>query len=65
MHPLLHSLEIFAYVLVVNVAFGIVMYYAEDAVASFLQGGYWYQPLIAALVGLIPNCASSVLVTQA
>ena len=64
-HPLLHSLEIFAYVLVVNVAFGIVMYYAEDAVASFLQGGYWYQPLIAALVGLIPNCASSVLVTQA
>ena len=65
MHPLLHSLEIFAYVLVVNVAFGIVMYFAEDAVASFLQGGYWYQPLIAALVGLIPNCASSVLVTQA
>ena len=64
-HPLLHSLEIFAYVLVVNVAFGIVMYYAEDGVASFLQGGYWYQPLIAALVGLIPNCASSVLVTQA
>ena len=30
-----------------------------------MQGGYWYQPLIAALVGLIPNCASSVLVTQA
>ena len=38
-HPLLHSLEIFAYVLVVNVAFGIVMYYAEDAVASFCRAG--------------------------
>lgn len=64
-HPLLHSLQIFAFVLVVNVAFGIAMHYAEDAIAQFLQGGYWYQPLIAALVGLIPNCASSVLITQA
>ena len=63
-HPLLHSLEIFAYILVVNLAFGFAMHYAEDAIASFLQGGYWYQPLIAGLVGLIPNCASSVLVTQ-
>ena len=45
--------------------FGFAMHYAEGAIASFLQGGYWYQPLIAALVGLIPNCASSVLVTQA
>ncbi len=63
-HPLLHSLEIFAYILVVNLAFGFAMHYAEGAIASFLQGGYWYQPLIAGLVGLIPNCASSVLVTQ-
>ena len=63
-HPLLHSLEIFAYILVVNLAFGFAMHYAEGAIASFLQGGYWYQPLIAGLVGLIPNCASSALVTQ-
>ena len=63
-HPLLHTLEIFAYILVVNLAFGFAMHYAEGAIASFLQGGYWYQPLIAGLVGLIPNCASSVLVTQ-
>ena len=64
-HPLLHSLEIFCYLLIVNCVFGIMMYYAEDAVTSFLAAGYWYQPLIAALVGLIPNCASSVLITEA
>ncbi len=64
LHPLLHSLEIFAYILVVNLAFGFAMHYAEDAITSFLDGGYWFQPLIAGLVGLIPNCASSVLVTQ-
>ena len=64
-HPLCHSLEIFCYLLIVNCVFGILMYYAEDAVSSFLSAGYWLQPLIAALVGLIPNCASSVLITQA
>lgn len=65
LHPLLHSLEIFAYILIVNIAFGCIMHYAEDAITQFLQGGYWYQPLIAAAIGLIPNCASSVLISQA
>ena len=64
-HPLLHSLEIFAYILAVNILFGILIYYVtEESLAAFLQGGLWYQPLIAAAVGLIPNCASSVVITQ-
>lgn len=64
-HPLLHSLEIFAYILVVNILFGILLYYVGDeTLASFLQSGYWYQPLVAAAIGLIPNCASSVVITQ-
>ena len=65
MHPLLHALEIFAYILAVNLAFGFAMHYASDAISAFLQGGYWFQPLVAAAVGLIPNCAASVLVSQA
>ncbi len=64
LHPLLHALQIFAYVLVINIAFGFAMHYAEDAIASFLQGSFWFQPLIAAAVGLIPNCAASVIVAQ-
>ena len=64
LHPLLHSLEIFVYVLIVNLVFGYAMHYAENAISGFLQGSYWYQPLIAAAVGLIPNCASSVIVAQ-
>lgn len=64
-HPLLHSLEIFAYVLAVNLLFGILLYYVtDDALAAFLQSGAWYQPLVAAAIGLIPNCASSVVITQ-
>ena len=65
-HPLLHSLQIFAYLLVVNVAFGILIYYVgEENIAAFLDSTVWLQPLIASVVGLIPNCASSVLITGA
>ena len=64
LHPLLHALEIFAYILIVNLAFGFAMHYASDAIGAFLEGGYWFQPLLAAAVGLIPNCAASVLIAQ-
>ncbi len=65
-HPLLHSLQIFAYLLAVNIAFGVLIYYVGEAnIAAFLDSTLWLQPLIAALVGLIPNCASSVLITGA
>lgn len=64
LHPLVHSVQIFAYILVVNLVFGFAMHFAEVPITNFLEQGLWFQPLIAGLVGLIPNCASSVLVTQ-
>lgn len=64
-HPLLHSLEIFAYILIVNALFGILIYFVtEESIAAFLQSALWFQPIVAAAVGLIPNCASSVVITQ-
>ncbi|HIY78211.1 MAG TPA: arsenic efflux protein [Candidatus Borkfalkia excrementavium] len=66
LHPLLHSLEIFVYILAVNIIFGLVIHFVgEDKLEAFLQKGVWYQPLVAAAVGLIPNCASSVVITEA
>lgn len=44
---------------------GLVMeWIGQDAFASILFKGSPLQPLIAGLIGLIPNCASSVLLTQ-
>ena len=37
-HPLLHSLEIFAYILIVNLAFGFAMHYAADAISAARPG---------------------------
>ncbi len=65
LHPLLHSLKIFAFILVVNIVMGLIIYFVgEQNIANFLSTGKWVQPLVTALVGLIPNCASSVILTQ-
>ena len=41
-----------------------VMAYAGDSIeAQLMIGGAYWQPLITGLLGLIPNCASSVILT--
>lgn len=64
-HPLLHSLKIYVFVLIVNFAFGaLVFYIGETAITNFLSANAAFQPLVAALIGLIPNCSASVLLAQ-
>lgn len=64
-HPLLHSLEIFAYVLVVNIIFAIIIFYVgEDRIVSFLTANKYVAPFFSVLVGAIPNCVSSVLISE-
>lgn len=60
-----HTIKIFFYLLlisfVLNVIVGII---GEDTLAQFFVGTPVIGELIAALVGLIPNCASSVVITE-
>ena len=64
-HPLLHSVEIFAYVLVINLVLGFVIAgVGEDTFKAFLDTNKYLTPLYACIVGLIPNCASSLLLTE-
>lgn len=65
MHPLLHSLEIFLYVLVINLAIGfIIAGVGEDNFKAFLDTNKYLTPLFACIIGLIPNCSSSLLLTE-
>jgi hypothetical protein len=63
--PLLHALKITLYLLIVNLVFGfIIEAVGEDTISSSFIGGPVFQPFITAAIGLIPNCASSVIITS-
>lgn len=63
--PLYHALKTFFFVLAVNIAFGSAIYFiGEEKISLFLFKSSAFQPFLTALVGLIPNCASSVILTQ-
>lgn len=61
-HPLLHTLKIFVYIFVVNAIFGILIFYAEKPIMDFTSQIDFCQCFITSLIGLIPNCASSVII---
>ena len=64
-HPLLHSLKLFCYVLIINLLFGVLVgWIGEDKIMDFLSANKYLSPLVAVLIGLIPNCASSVIITE-
>lgn len=64
-HPLVHSLKIFAFILLANVVIGaITLWVGEDKLTSALSSTYALQPVVAVLIGLIPNCVSSVVLTK-
>ena len=64
-HPLIHCLKITLYIFLINFVFGlIIMFIGEDRLISFLNSSSIFQPLFAVIVGLIPNCASSVVLTE-
>lgn len=64
-HPLLHCVKILMFILIINVVFGaIIEAVGEDKLADFLSQSSALQPLLAVMIGLIPNCASSVVITE-
>ena len=60
-----HTLRIALFCLVLNfllhLGFDLL---GQERLASLLLSGSWAQPFLAALVGLVPNCAASVMLTQ-
>lgn len=61
-----HSVKIFAFVFIVTLIFTFLLEsVGEDALGSYLMKNTAIQPFVAALIGLIPNCAASVILTQA
>ena len=60
-----HTLKTFLFILIVTLALNLFMHTGgEDVIAGLIFNRPFWGALLAGLVGLIPNCASSVLITQ-
>lgn len=63
--PLMHTLQVAVFVFLVNFALTAIIHtVGEAAFASFMERNRFLQPLITCGVGLIPNCASSIVITE-
>ena len=60
-----HTTHILLYIFLLNLGLGVAVHLiGEDVLSAILLKDSLLQPFVAALVGLIPNCAVSVLLTQ-
>jgi len=64
-HPLWHTLKIFLFLFILTVCLNFIIHRmgAHKMSALFLPGTM-FQPVLAALIGLIPNCFTSVFLVQ-
>ena len=60
-----HTVNIFVFIVIIIFIINMIVYFiGEENIANFLQANPVLAPVLASLIGLLPNCASSVILTQ-
>ena len=60
-----HTLNILVYIFIVTLLINIIVeFVGQDHIASFIGNNTVLGPVVSSLVGLIPNCAASVIITN-
>lgn len=60
-----HTVRVALFLLLVNLALGAAIHLVgQEAISRALLSGSALQPLVAGLIGFIPNCAASVILTE-
>lgn len=64
-HALQHTFNLFFYIFIFNLALNLLLnLIGFTKLASLLLKNSIFQPILTAVIGLIPNCAASILLTQ-
>jgi hypothetical protein len=64
LHPVIHTAKIFFFIFAISAAISASIFWmGEESFGRLFSQHVFSQPFIAALVGLIPNCAASVAIT--
>lgn len=65
LHPLIHTMKIFVFIFVMTLLLNAAIFLlGEEAFSRLFSGHLFFQPILAAFIGLIPNCAASVAITE-
>lgn len=60
-----HTVHIFLFILLITFILNVIIYFVgEDNISGFLANQPVLGPVISSIIGLIPNCASSVIITE-
>ena len=60
-----HTINVFIYIFILTLIINIIVgFVGEDTLKNFMTQTSIFEPIIASLIGLIPNCASSVIITE-
>ncbi len=60
-----HTIKVFLFVIIFAFILNTIIYLiGDDLLSRILMSGTIFQPFIVAIIGLIPNCASSILITE-
>jgi len=60
-----HTLRVIFFIFIVSLLLNFVIeYFGEEILAKLLLKNSIFAPVLAGVVGLIPNCASSVIITE-
>lgn len=64
LHPVKHTLNIFLFILIINCLLSWAFSYANESLNSIFNVNQFIQVILISIIGLIPNCASSVLIVM-
>lgn len=60
-----HTLSILIFIVIITFIINTIIFFiGEDTISDFISNSQILGPIIAGLIGLIPNCASSVILTK-
>jgi uncharacterized membrane protein YraQ (UPF0718 family) len=64
-HPIKHTVMVFIYLFIATIVLNSIIHYVgEDNLGQVLMSDSLFQPIFTSIFGLIPNCASSVVITE-